>query len=47
MAKSALFTVRKKMSPAHNAGLNWLFVPGNTVRFSVVHTIQNAITSVR
>ncbi|VDZ53793.1 DNA topoisomerase [Citrobacter freundii] len=21
------------MSPAHNAGLNWLFVPGNTVPF--------------
>ncbi len=32
MAKSALFTVRNNES-AQSAGLNWLFDPGNTVRF--------------
>ena len=42
MAKSALFTVHKT-SPARSAGLNLLFGPGNTARFSVVLTIRNAI----
>ncbi len=45
MAKSALFTVHKT-SPAHSAGQNLLFGPGNTVRFSVVQTIRNVIMSV-
>lgn len=45
MAKSALFTVHKN-EPCLQCGLNLLFGPGNTARFSVVHTIRNVIMSV-
>ena len=34
------------MSPVQNVGLNLSSGPGNTVRFSVVHTIQNVALSV-
>ena len=34
------------MSPAQSAGLNWLFDPGNTVRFLDAHSIRRVTTSV-
>lgn len=32
------------MSPAQSAGLNWLFDPGNTVRFLDAHSIRRVTT---